>query len=421
MAETRQWSTPPYRPNRAEVWPESFIYMRIDGLPKHPDSDEAIEQLIHFHTIEYDGGHTPTPYLRFDPFGTSAWNAGGSAGYFVDVMPPEIEGAQLNTYMRTWRHQDFNSTSAINAQTGELDRHYWHPSMRQQGASKDTTEWLHTDLLGLPYMIGNHGDRHSIMYVPQARALVECIGFMGTYNPLFPGSPSARSVVTWDLDSYILPLGYTNKHPAGVTATRVPVAPFFFTYDDLMDAAQNPDGDLGHALIFAVANYNNEDGKGNSFYWPFRKTDGTGHDGPLLAGSWMRLRSDYPVDSLPTEWLKVLARTLQRYGCLIFDKNHRHAKIITCVDPKWPTSNSPDFFNDRDLFHLSNLELVDVSSVAPENPNDMRPLSLGTPPPVVENRGCARMIASQMTPMSIYRRVNGSWQRHRAARFKPQG
>lgn len=370
MATSRLWATPPYRPDRATTWPEAFYNARIDGLPVHDDSDEAIEALLEFHTMEYDGGHVPSPYLRFQPFGQNNWNSNGASGYYSDVMPPEITGDDLAGYFRTWRHQSLSASQCINAQTGEMDRHYWHPSMRQQNSSKDTTEGIHL-LLGLPYMIGSHGDRHSILWVPQARALVECIGFMGTHNPLYPGSPSASGIVTWDLDNYVLPMAYSGTYPAGVTASRVPIAPFFFTYQDLMDAAATPDGDLGHALAIALANYH-----GPGFRWPLRESDGTGGPGPLLAGSYLRLRADFPVDDLPTDWLKALARTMQRYGLLIYDKNHRHAKITTCNDPAWPSEHSPHFFDDRDLFHLENFEMVDATPITPANPHDMRALSL---------------------------------------------
>ena len=88
-------------------------------------------------------------------------------------------------------------------------------------------------------------------------------------------------------------------------AAGFPIAPLLFTADEV--AA----GEIDHAIRFILPN----DRPQRGFVRP--ATHGTATTGDANApyyGVHLRLRADYPVDSLPSEGAKVVARAMQRYG-----------------------------------------------------------------------------------------------------------
>jgi serine/threonine-protein kinase len=88
-------------------------------------------------------------------------------------------------------------------------------------------------------------------------------------------------------------------------AAGFPIAPLLFTADEV--AA----GEIDHAIRFILPN----DRPQRGFVRPATHGTGTtgGADAPYY-GVHLRLRADYPVDSLPSEGAKVVARAMQRYG-----------------------------------------------------------------------------------------------------------
>jgi serine/threonine-protein kinase len=88
-------------------------------------------------------------------------------------------------------------------------------------------------------------------------------------------------------------------------AAGFPIAPLLFTADEV--AA----GHIDHAIRFILPNNRVKRG----FVKP--ATHGTSTTGGVNAppyGVHMRLRADYPIDSLPSEGAKVVARAMQKYG-----------------------------------------------------------------------------------------------------------
>jgi PKD repeat protein len=93
----------------------------------------------------------------------------------------------------------------------------------------------------------------------------------------------------------------------------------------------------------------------NQKQWPSRGGDGTQSTGPK-SGEVLRLRSDFNLASLPNDMMRALARTLMKYGAILFDRGDL-TRVITCSDPRWTTAHRTSFPYDQ-------FQCVDLSSVA---------------------------------------------------------
>lgn len=305
-------SPPPHRPDRSSFWQDSFYYLNVSSLPVKADSATITGTMAAVHAPDTD--------IAFRPFGQSNWNGGNSAGYFVDSLPTDIDP---DTARRTW--------AANTPQAQQPGKHLYFSNLRQQGATRN--------IFGQYSTVG-FGDRHAVVYSEASDELMECIGYSGY-------SAACMHNVTWDLSSYDLPMASNGVTPAGAIAPRFPVAPLFFTYQDLVDCGST--GNLGHMIGFVLQDYRNQR------QWPSRGGDGTQTVGPK-SGEVIRLRSDFNLASLPNDMMRALARTLQVHGAILFDRGDM-PRFITCNDPLWNTAT-------RASFPFSQFECVDLSSVA---------------------------------------------------------
>jgi serine/threonine-protein kinase len=93
-------------------------------------------------------------------------------------------------------------------------------------------------------------------------------------------------------------------------AAGLPIAPMLFTADEV--AA----GHIDHAIRFILP----DDRIRMGYVRPAtHATMTTGEAGAPYYGVHLRLRADYPIDSLPSEGAKVVARSLQQYGMVHAD------------------------------------------------------------------------------------------------------
>lgn len=319
-----KFATPgPYRPRRT-AWRNSFYYQPVDGLPAKANSATLISAA--------QAANSADPVIRMVPFGQDNWNFGSESYYFVDSWPT---GRAISRV--AWSVQKPYASTA--------GPHLYWPDLRQQNAFRNTT--FNQQVFGLPDYAVNlaNGDRHAILWSEDTNELVEAIGYSGF-------SAAAEAVVTWDLNSYTLPVN--GSAPAGVVAACIPVAPLMFTYQDLLDCGST--GDLGHVLGLSLYDY------GTTFTWPARKTDGT-ISGGLPGGSILRLKSNFDLSTLPNNPLKAVARTLQKYGAVVYDRNFTRNQLLTPNDPAWPQGQSDLGVLLADKLPLSAFEVVDVSSV----------------------------------------------------------
>jgi hypothetical protein len=133
-------------------------------------------------------------------------------------------------------------------------------------------------------------------------------------------------------------------------AAGLPIAPLLFTADEV--AA----GEIAHAIRFILPN----DRMRKGFVRP--ATHGSDTDGPPNAppyGIHLRLRAGYPIETLPSEGARVVARALQTYGMVHADggqialtaRSDRHTQA------KWSGLLGP---NDLAGLRVEDFEVIDT-------------------------------------------------------------
>ena len=150
------------------------------------------------------------------------------------------------------------------------------------------------------YKCEGNGDCHLIVLDPRDKKLYEMWRADIESSLKFTGG----CLAVWKLDqAYDETL--RGDQCTGADAAGLPIAPLLFSADEV--AA----GDIDHAIRFVLPN----DRVRQGFVRP--ATHGAYTDGLAGAPSYgvhLRLRADYPVDSLPTEGARVVARAMQKYG-----------------------------------------------------------------------------------------------------------
>ncbi len=326
------FTTPSYSPARTH-WQNSFYYLDISDAPVHPNSTAALATTKAFHQ---GFGRN---WIEFNPYTTTNWDdlifeffgflpepqgmfTQFPASYFIDTYPYPAS---------------FSTSTWILTPTGSLSNgttHGWFADLRAENARRDSS-----GKFCLNYLTG---DRHTIMWAEQDNKLVESTGYTVVNN-----APRAENVVTYDLNSYTLPVNGSNV--CGVIAARIPLAPMLFNYNDLVACGSN--GDLGHMVGWVARDYY------SAYEWPARDEDGEQTNGGLWAGSVIRLRPDFPLNSLPNDPMRAFARTLQKYGALLYDKNFNNAVFGVPSDSNWPTG----FGGGVQSFTYDDFQVVDMS------------------------------------------------------------
>ena len=132
-------------------------------------------------------------------------------------------------------------------------------------------------------------------------------------------------------------------------AAGLPIAPLLFTADEV--AA----GSIDHAIRFVLPN----DRVRRGFVRPAtHATDTTGSSTAPYFGVHLRLRADYPVESLPSAGAKVVARALQTYGMIHADGGE---VALTAQSDRHTTAKWPGLLAGSDLAALTvdDFEVID--------------------------------------------------------------
>ncbi len=150
------------------------------------------------------------------------------------------------------------------------------------------------------YACTGDGDCHLLVFVPSARRLYE-MWRANVQGGIFRGG----CLALWDTGRVV---GAEGRGPqcTSADAAGFPIAPLLFTADEV--AA----GEITHAIRFILPN---DRVRMRSYVPP--ATHGTNTSGGPTAPSYgvhLRLRADYPLDALPNEGARTVARALQRYG-----------------------------------------------------------------------------------------------------------
>lgn len=149
------------------------------------------------------------------------------------------------------------------------------------------------------YTCSNGGDCHLIVYDTSSKKLYE----------MYKGSATSTSfnggcLAVWDGTKTFTDT-LRGDQCTSADAAGLPIAPLLFSADEVKA------GVINHAIRFILPNSRIKKG----FSRP--ATHGTNTTGGSTAptyGVHMRLRADYPIESLPTAGAKVVARAMQKYG-----------------------------------------------------------------------------------------------------------
>ncbi|HEX6245169.1 MAG TPA: hypothetical protein VFZ61_29810 [Polyangiales bacterium] len=193
------------------------------------------------------------------------------------------------------------------------------------------------------YSCESDGDCHLIVWAPAEQKLYEMwrADIQGTR---FVGG----CLAVWDT-SRALPVTGRGLQCSSADAAGFPIGPLLFTADEV--AA----GEIKHAIRFILPN----DRPQRGFVPP--ATHGTNTTGGAEApyyGVHLRLRANFPLERLPNEGARVVARALQRYGMYHADGGNiaLTAQSDRHTQRKWSGLLSP---RDLSMLKVEDFEVID--------------------------------------------------------------
>ena len=197
------------------------------------------------------------------------------------------------------------------------------------------------------YACTGGGDCHLIVYQRDTKQLYEMwradIKSSGTFDggclAVWNGTKTYTDVLRGDQCTSADAAGY-------------PIAPLLFTADEV--AA----GHIDHAIRFILPN----DRVQRGYTRPAtHATSTTGVAGAPYYGVHLRLRADYPIDTLPSEGAKVVARAMQKYGMYHADGGNI---ALTAQSDRHTTAKWSGLLGSKDLAALKvdDFEVIDHGS-----------------------------------------------------------
>ncbi|MBL8627645.1 MAG: hypothetical protein JNK64_40545 [Myxococcales bacterium] len=184
------------------------------------------------------------------------------------------------------------------------------------------------------YACTGDGDCHLLVWAPDEKQLYE-MWRANIVGDQFDGG----CLAVWDTSRNYGATG-RGEQCTSADAAGFPIAPLLFTADEV--AA----GEIDHAIRFILPN----DRVQRGYVRP--ATHGTNTTGDANApyyGVHLRLRADYPLDTLPTEGARVVARALQRYGMYHADGGNI---ALTAQSDRYTTAKWDGLLEPRDLSAL---------------------------------------------------------------------
>jgi serine/threonine-protein kinase len=163
-------------------------------------------------------------------------------------------------------------------------------------------------------------------------------------------------VAVWDLNK-----AYTDGRGENCTSADAggfPLSAMTFSADEVAAGAIN------HALRFILPNSRIRRGV---YVHPATHASESLHGGPNAPpyGVRFRLRADYPLESLPSDGARVVARALQRYGMLLADGGHVPLTAMddSLTEHKWDEVGIDA--NTFDAIGVNDMEVVDMGEPIP--------------------------------------------------------
>jgi serine/threonine-protein kinase len=192
------------------------------------------------------------------------------------------------------------------------------------------------------YSCDSDGDCHLLVFSPSRGSLYEM------YRADIGSSFRGGCLAVWDTRiSYEETL--RGEQCTSADAAGFPIAPLLFTADEV--AA----GEIDHAIRFIIPNDRPKVG------YTRPATHGTQTDGDADAPSYgfhLRLRADYPLDTLPSEGARVIARAMQKYGMYHADGGNI---ALTGQSDRYTTAKWDGLLEPQDLSDLAveDFEVID--------------------------------------------------------------
>jgi hypothetical protein len=206
------------------------------------------------------------------------------------------------------------------------------------------------------YTCSTGGDCHLIVYDTSTKKLYEHYKASITSTSYTGGCLSV-----WDgAKTYSSQL--RGEQCTSADAAGFPIAPLLFTADEVKAGAIN------HAIRFILPNSRIKRG----YVRPAtHATNTTGGTNAPYYGVHLRLRASYPVDSLPSQGAKVVARALQKYGMYHADGGNI---ALTAMSDRNTTAKWSGLLAPRDLAALKveDFEVVDHGAALPFGYNCVR-------------------------------------------------
>jgi serine/threonine-protein kinase len=200
------------------------------------------------------------------------------------------------------------------------------------------------------YACTGGGDCHLIVYQRDTKDLFELYGASISSNGTFTGGCLALWHGTQTYGPSLRGDQCTSADAAGY-----PIAPLLINADEVAT------GHIDHAVRFILPNNRVQRG----FVRPATHASSTtGVAGAPYYGVHLRLRADYPIDTLPSEGAKVIARAMQKYGMYHADGGNI---ALTAQSDRHTTAKWTGLLGSHDLSALKvdDFEVIDHGSAIP--------------------------------------------------------
>lgn len=164
-------------------------------------------------------------------------------------------------------------------------------------------------------------------------------------------------LAVWDMSRVYGPEG-RGQQCTSADAAGYPIAPLLFSADEV--AA----GEVAHAIRFILPN---SAIRADEYVSPATHSTGAASGGPNAPpyGAHLRLRADYPLEALPSEGARVVARALQTYGMFLADGGN---VALTGRSDRFTAAKWDGLLGSRDLEDIQ--------------PADFELMPMGTPIPL---------------------------------------
>ena len=195
------------------------------------------------------------------------------------------------------------------------------------------------------YECESDGDCHLIVIHQPSQKLYE----MWRAN-IVDGVFYGGCLAIWDMSRVYTGSG-RGENCTSADAAGYPIAPLLFEADEVQA------GWIDHAIRFILPNSRIRHGV---YLHPATHSTGATSGGSSAPpyGARLRLRADYPVDTLPSAGARVVARAMQRYGILLADGGN---VALTARSDRFTTAKWDGLLDPHDLtaIHVTDFVMVD--------------------------------------------------------------